>query len=700
MMAGALRLVPRLGETVLGKQEAMLRELLRLFREGHVEQALRRALPMGKDASRGATAAEDSNLPHHDTRYSLRNLLTGSRPARIWYGGAADTYRQLEAEYRKQAAEAVARGDFRRAAFIYGKLLGDFRSAANALTQGGLHRDAAVIYLEMLHDTLAAARALEAAGELERALQLYRQRGDHLPAAELLRRLGEEEQALDEFQAAARQLVRQGRGQGEAGDLLLNRAGRPDLALPFFLEGWAERPSGSYLLCGHRLLQLYARADAAADLFALIDEADRFFAPAQHDQAAAGFYNNLARLADTPELAPQQEEMRDRALRGLADKVRHQAAQGIPAARVVANLFGNLPCWTPALVSDARFAVQAAAKKQPAPAPRAGASLVKIPAATPTVTAVCFAPVTGALFIGFASGEVVRFHPKRCDVVTITNEHKPVLSLATDPQGETLVVLSRQHDEDAHLSSYSRSVGYRMLHSQVLQASHDPWLAPLLGDQTRTEYPRLLLLWNGNTLDFLTNESLLPFMRWGQDRLPAPPQGLLPLPTAGVYRGKRGLLIWSDGRGLYYPDRQTAKPQEIDLGWVPSIPPGNSLRHPHFSWIFEGSEELELAGLGLMGTLQWSKLRLCNERLVLEARRVNARHGPFLTAALIRPGLIVAVTKTTAYWFSPTAQGFRILDEASTITSNTIACFAFNSGGVLVLMGVDGVISLLSQRRF
>ena len=37
-----------------------------------------------------------------------------------------------------------------------------------------LHHDAAVIYLSKLGDVLAAAREFEAAGEIDRALRLYR----------------------------------------------------------------------------------------------------------------------------------------------------------------------------------------------------------------------------------------------------------------------------------------------------------------------------------------------------------------------------------------------------------------------------------------------------------------------------------------------------------------------------------------------
>src|SRR5262249_11043814 len=163
-----------LSEALLGRQEAALRELLRHFREGKLEQALRRALPIG-GAGRGSRPAGDANLPVHQLCYSLGSLL-GDRPADLWVC-APDVPPQLAAEYRKAAEEATRAGDYRRAAFIYGKLLSDYRLAADVLLRGGLFHDAAILYLSKLGDVLAAAHAFAAAGEIDRSLELYRCKG-------------------------------------------------------------------------------------------------------------------------------------------------------------------------------------------------------------------------------------------------------------------------------------------------------------------------------------------------------------------------------------------------------------------------------------------------------------------------------------------------------------------------------------------
>jgi hypothetical protein len=329
--------VPRISESLLGRQEAALRELLRQFREGRLEEALRRALPLGEPGGRGGTIADNANLPRHNLFFSLRELLGfGKGPGSLWLGGQ-DVRADLEAEYRKAAEDATRRGDYRRAAFIYGKLLRDYRLAAGVLARGGLHHDAAILYLEKLGDVPAAARSFEAAGEVDRALHLYRQRGEHALAGDLLRRAGEDELALEEYRLAAALLVARHDYLG-AGELFLNRAGQLDLAEEYFAAGWAERAQGNPVACLLRLAPLVAHHPSTADLLELVGQADDFFAGPGWEAQAGQFYNELVRLAERAHLADLRDELRDRALLGLAGKLRQRAAEGAPASLVSALL--------------------------------------------------------------------------------------------------------------------------------------------------------------------------------------------------------------------------------------------------------------------------------------------------------------------------------------------------------------------------
>ena len=226
-MQAGLNLAPRLAESVLGKQEASLRELLRAFECGDIERALRRALPLGGD-DRGATPHTGARLPLHNLLYSLRNILGDDSSGRggLWITRAA-LYHKRAQEYHRQAELATQRGDFRRAAFIYAKLLRDYRAAAAVLARGGLHHDAAMLYLKRLNEPLAAAREFEAAGVVDRALVLYRGRGEHVLAGDLLRRVGEEEEALAEYFIAAEKMVKSGRSTISGGREAVTDARRP-----------------------------------------------------------------------------------------------------------------------------------------------------------------------------------------------------------------------------------------------------------------------------------------------------------------------------------------------------------------------------------------------------------------------------------------------------------------------------------------
>ncbi len=287
----ALALAPRLSEDLLGRQAAALRDLLREFREGDLERALRRALPLGEPGgTRGAGAFAGDRLPPRDLSYALNDFLGRHQPGGIWLGGQ-DVMAELTREYRKAAEQAVRQGDYRRAASIYGKLLRDYLAAAQALLRGGLHRDAAILLLAKLDDREGAARAFEAAGEVDRAVQLYRQVGDHVAAGDLLHRIGEEEAALAEYRSAADRLIQTGAGSLAAGDLLLNKAGRADLAMALFAAGWARRPEINAVPCALRMARLHAEARDPKPLLALLDQADAFFDPPGNDHAAGEFYN-------------------------------------------------------------------------------------------------------------------------------------------------------------------------------------------------------------------------------------------------------------------------------------------------------------------------------------------------------------------------------------------------------------------------
>ncbi len=302
-----------------------MRNLLRDFRAGKIEQALRRALPLGGPRSRPVVPGVNARLPVHTLFYSLRNLLAGRHgPASAWFAGG-DIFYSLQAEYRKQAEEAMKRGDYRRAAFIYAKLLDNVGSAAHALSQGGLHADAAQIYEVVLRNLPAAARAWSAAGEIDRAVELYERLGDDLNAGDLLQRVGASERALTHFRRGADKLAAREK-YAEAGEVLFDRAGRPDLALQWFEQGWQSRPKVAAAPCGVALAKHYAREPNPPRFLQLLSDAQVCVQP-WTNEALVSFVNDLARLANQPTLAAIADVAHDRCLMTIAEKMRKTAAR-------------------------------------------------------------------------------------------------------------------------------------------------------------------------------------------------------------------------------------------------------------------------------------------------------------------------------------------------------------------------------------
>jgi len=469
MLGAAMNMMPALSLKAMSAQNAALRELLRQFQAGNIEEALKHALPLGDEASRGASIAQGMQLPTHDLLYSLQKLLgsTGGGTASYWFS-ADDTYHELMREYRKQAELATRAGDFRRAAFIYAKLLNDFFSAAKVLAQGGLHRDAAIIYEKKLFDLHQAAREWEAAGEFDRAIDLYHQLGDHVLAGDLLRRLGEEERAVAEYQVAAAKMVETGSRCYDAGELLRNKAQRPDLATEYYTQGWQRRPSNDSLSCVMRLVQKHAE-DAQPEPFVdRLTEAEAFLADGDAESSST-FFTEIARLAKKKGLAPIADDLHDRALLGIARKLRQSHA----TATHPANLFKNAAVWPTPMIGDAQFALA----RTPRAMGMAKPEYTRVKVGDSKVTAVCQMSITGELLLGFENGDVALFQPRTNEAQILTRENGPILSVAFATVHHFIVTLSQSSPSEVTLRVSTCLGGFRVVEQAILPLHCVPRLA-------------------------------------------------------------------------------------------------------------------------------------------------------------------------------------------------------------------------------
>jgi hypothetical protein len=714
LMAGGLYLVPRLSESLLGRQEAALRELLRDFRAGNVEQALRRALPIGGDTPRGAVPAGDARLPFHNLWYSLRNLLgAAGGPASIWYN-RDETYRELETEYRRQAEAALGKGDYRRAAFIYARLLGDYRLAAAALARGGLHHDAAVLYLAKLSDRWAAAREFEAAGEIDRALELYRQRGEHELAGDLLRRVGEEDRAIAEYQLAAAKLLAAGQGPYRAAEMLLSRARRPDLALPLYRAGWAERPAANCTACALRLAQSFAREGAVEPLLQLVTEGEQFLGGPGNEGPAAEFFNEVARVANEPGLAGVRDELRDRARLGLAGKIRQRVEAGSRSGTLVSTMLGQSGLWAAPVVSDAQFAVTGQLRQPPRPPGKPSLTRVEIPARIRVVTAAGWAPETGDIFLGFQSGEVVCYRPQTDEVVflpvDLPRNRVPVTSLAISADGNALAVFKTEGDTVGHLSSLTKTgTGYRILASRDVPGGVANRLYSKLGSfdgcvaATWNSAADQVLkggMRNKGAVQILKGTQLLPggWLEFpgGKFDGEGPPETVLLLAPFHRQASADAVIVCA-GNLVWYHYTYECVPSFKPVGWSPCLPPRSTLTCPPLSWLRKGPEGLALAGIGSQGT--------CLYRTDLEFRggkldEVTTHHHScpegYLAVTILRNRLVAAVTPAAVQLLQFGADGFSPQKTFAIAIPKAVACFPWHRNNELLVVSGDGTVSRIS----
>jgi tetratricopeptide (TPR) repeat protein len=648
MVHSALEKVPRLSESVLGAQEAALRALLREFREGNLEKALRRALPLGSEGDRGGTPAPNANLPTHNLRYSLTNLLgSDSRGGRtVWFGGG-DVQALLGAEYRKAAQEAVRRGDYRRAAFIYGKLLRDYRTAANVLSHGGLHHDAAILYLDKLADSLAAARSFEAAGEFDRALELYRQREEHLLAADLLRKMGEEEAALEEYKQAADKLVRKNENYLAAGELMLERAGRIDLAMAYLHRGWALRPYGGALACLMRLAPLHAEEESPDAFLALLAEADSFFATVGHEESAGKFYNELARLAERPQQSARRDDLRDTALVGLANKLRQRSAQEEKPGPQAAALFGRSTLWAPAQVNDAEFAYKAALRPmRQSPAKKTTAPTCTY-LGTGTITAVCTAPETGHVFIGFQSGRLICFDPHNKTTAEFPGSSLPVRAMSTDPAGRLVVVIRQKSELRTRCMTYRKS--RYGLFDQMHEGRHGHLCLTSIVETSGYYFG----LYSPDDFEVLFSDHMVPVAGLGHELGPRLDESieavLLVDETSNTQGGIEVLHFEIDSVfSCHTHRRETA---HTALGWNVMPPQGALVSQTSLVWRQLDGAHCQIARVNADGGgVYWSHLHRDQGNWKLVASAVAAGHSGYQAVTILRPGRLAAVREGRIAW--------------------------------------------------
>jgi tetratricopeptide (TPR) repeat protein len=688
-------LAPRLTEELLGRQEAALRRLLGKFRSGQTDDALRHAVPVLNDPGRGGGVYGSDKLPTHDLKWSLGGLFGGGRGGAVWAGGSPDTWNDLINEYRRAAQQAADRGDFRRAALIYAKLLTDYRAAAEVLSRGGLHRQAGILFRDKVRHPDRAAREFEKAGEHDEALRLYREANLFVDAGDLLRRLGEEEQAVAEYHKAADRAVELRHDFVEAGDLILQKTGRADLAVRYFARGWDERTSSlgtsrNATACAGRLVELYALGEDREPFWKVLGEAEEWLNEPGWAADAGRFFTTVVECAGLPHLAADRGELRDRARLGLALKVRQHAGSEPTAGTAVADLFGTPGHWSPAVVSDADFALRSALKRRPKGGRPPERAIVMERLRADEVTAAVQAPDSGDLFVGFKDGAVVHWCPEEGRSRLIHERGTlPVLGLAASADGRFVACLAGPEQPAGDHPVYPINLFQRRHRTYEDRArSHltipaPDWygLLPLIDEPPAG--PQVGVS-TGSGVKWFGVPDMNAHAELGQSGpLPATLHLRLQVPdsTGGMsFTFQGGSVSWAGSKAF--------------IGWMPESAPGATLAAPPLAWLVASPVDVELVGLYDKATLYWTEVERRPDRLGIQTVPFVAPGG-FRAVALWRPGKVVGVTSTNRIlWLRTRGTRFEewALPTDLTMPARAVGCFPSRRTNEVLVVLDDGTL--------
>jgi tetratricopeptide (TPR) repeat protein len=550
---------------------------------------------------------------------------------------------QLANEYRRLAQEALARGDFRRAAYLYGVLLRDLRSAANALSSGGLHKDAAILYRDKLNDPLAAAQSFERAGNIEESLRLYEKMERYEEAAEMLRRMGNDERAEQLYIRAAHAHANRNHWVA-AGDLVRTKIGRHDLAEEFYRSGW-KFMGAEVVPCGQRLLDQSLASQEwtkAEELFAEAEE--RFSARTQESNS---FFNYALRLKETlPE--PKQEDWHDRVRSLFADQV-HQSVKSVPMA---GELFADRQNWPAEVLRDAIYAAKAGVKTPTVETlPERAKKLLD-----GTVVAVAVARDSRDIIVASTTNVVCwRVKEQRVQVLLGSWIQNEVIGLSVDSNADNVFVLSHNGPKitlqafQNHVAEYFKEGG--KVEFDIENTERGEWYLSPFADTWKGGPPEATM---ANRSEILSYRGHIPKAE-GNSAVDEHSTTHLILrldPNSDDLENTMD-WYWNSG-GLEYlsGDWQIKTKRKWQPHWHPDVPRGNPILVSPMDVITKPGT-LEIAAVDQKGILCWSRFEANTNEEHPNSHQLFSHHPDrFAAACLLKENTIAAVTfKNELLWY-------------------------------------------------
>jgi hypothetical protein len=325
-------------------------------------------------------------------------------------------------------------------------------------------------------------------------------------------------------------------------------------------------------------------------------------------------------------------------------------------------------------------------KKATRPTPAASRS-ARVLVQAGNVSAACFAPATGEVFLGYSNGDVHSFQPwHEGRVPCLLRQGGPVWSLATDAEGRFLAVVYGPPGRQ-QLAAYLREADgtFRFVTEQPVEGPGEAWLARFV--VAAEAY--FVGLWQGTDFKILLGPLLTPEthspVAEGQEPaaalfLPAPPAPGGPPYYLALLAGDMLTCAPLAGRPL----------GSATLGWTP-IRPKPMFRPAPVSCLRRDSSHLELAGVDGEGHLCWSLVQI-DAGGRPEVQGTNVRAGPYLAAAVVRPGLVVGVGPGRTDWLRIFRNGFTNLTVTPVAPPRAVMCFPSHRTRELLVVCSDGYV--------
>jgi hypothetical protein len=322
------------------------------------------------------------------------------------------------------------------------------------------------------------------------------------------------------------------------------------------------------------------------------------------------------------------------------------------------------------------------------------------------VTASCYAPGTGDIFLGFQDGDVYCFRPSRSEVVRLPGSLSDrVASLATDAQAVLVVVLRDGDPAPTVLTSYLLTAEdeYRV-EGRVSLGQANYCLVPLI---CPISPGHVVGMWNEYQLSFLRGALLAA---WGSLHNPAEGIDLcsaLLLPVTGWPHLDMRILLFAPNYVRYCEKPRRERHHWTahrwwhgNLGWTPCIPEGSSLRSVPIAWLQSEKSHLELVGLTSTGTLHWSLLDVGRAQAADEvqseirmlAHNSAVRPEGYRAATLLGPGQVAGVSRSHIDWLRAGSREIAHRSVTKVDLHTAVACFPSYGTRELIVVCSDGEV--------